>query len=261
MTFCWTRHCFHHHQSCHKTEPASTVHDAHAELRLDPLVPIPDHVLVQHVDEPVHGDAREAPFVEELLLETAEEPLRGRVVRTASLRAHRTRQVVVLADADPFRPPVVAATVTVDDGILPILERVARVGEHAVGQRRVRARADRPRDRHAVVAVDHGRQVGLARGDRELREVRDPQHVRPLGVEIPVHQIRRRLGQLALVRAVPFRALEQGHQAMPGHQSHDPFGRYPDTHAFQLQVDPLVPVAPPAVLERLAHELGLATIY
>ena len=28
------------------------VHDAHAELRLDPLVPIPDHVVVQHVDEP-----------------------------------------------------------------------------------------------------------------------------------------------------------------------------------------------------------------
>ena len=78
-----------------------------SELRLDPLVPIPDHVVAGHVDEPVHRDPGEAAFVEELLLETAEEPLRGRVVRTASLRAHRTRQVVVLADADPFRPPVV----------------------------------------------------------------------------------------------------------------------------------------------------------
>ena len=51
-----------------------------SELRLDPLVPIPDHVVVQHVDEPVHRNAREAALVEELLLETAEELLRGRVV-------------------------------------------------------------------------------------------------------------------------------------------------------------------------------------
>ena len=183
-------------------------------LRLDPLVPVPDHVVVEHVDEPVHRDAREAAPVEELLPGTAEEPLRGRVVRRTAFRAHRTRQVVVRADADPFRPPVVAAAVTVDDRLLSVLERGARVGEHAVGQLGVRARADRPGDRHAVMAVDHGRQVGLSRGDREFREVRDPQHVRPLGVEIAVHQVLRRLGELALVRAVPLRALEQGHQAM-----------------------------------------------
>ena len=171
-------------------------------LRLDPPVPVPDHVVVEHVDEPVHRDAREAALVEELLLAPAEEPFRGRVVRTASLRARRTRQTMLLADANPFRPPVVAAAVGMDDWFLAVLERGARVGEHAVGQRRVRARADRPGDRHAVMAVDHGRQVGLARRDRELREVRDPQHVRPFSVEIPVHQVRRRLGQLAFVRAV-----------------------------------------------------------
>lgn len=51
-----------------------------SELRLDPLVPVPDHVVVEHVDEPVHRDAREAALVEELLLETAEEPFRGRVL-------------------------------------------------------------------------------------------------------------------------------------------------------------------------------------
>ena len=82
-------------------------------LRLDPLVPVPDHVVVEHVDEPVHRAACEAALVEELLPETAEEPLRGGVVRTASLRARRTRQGVVLADADPPGPPVVAAMVTV----------------------------------------------------------------------------------------------------------------------------------------------------
>lgn len=225
-----------------------------SELRLDPLVPVPDHVAVQHVYEPVHRDAREAPLVEELLLETAEEPLRGRVVRRTAFCAHRTRQVVVPADADPFRPPVVAAAITVDDWFLPVPERGARVGGHAVGQCRVRAGADRPRDRKPVVAVDHGRQAGLARGNRELREVRDPQHVRTLGVEVAVHQIRRRLGQLTLVRAVPLRAPEQGRQAMPGRQPHDPFRRYPDAHALQLQMDPLVPVPALAVLERLLDQ-------
>ena len=87
-------------------------------------------------------------------LSPAEEALRGRVTRAASLRARRTRQVVVLADADPFQPPVVAATVGMDDWFLAVLERGARVGEHAVGQLGVRARADRPRDRKPVVAVD-----------------------------------------------------------------------------------------------------------
>ncbi len=82
-------------------------------LRLDPPVPIPDHVLVQHADEPVHRNAREASLVEELLPGTAGQPLRCRVVRTASLRARRTRQVVVRADADPLGPSVVAAAVGV----------------------------------------------------------------------------------------------------------------------------------------------------
>ena len=98
-----------------------------SELRLDALVPVPDHVAVQHVYEPVHRDAREAALVEELLLETAEEPLRGRVVRRTAFRAHRTRQTMLLADADPLGPPVVAATVGMDDWFLPVLER----GAHA----------------------------------------------------------------------------------------------------------------------------------
>mgnify|MGYP007120846814 CR=1 FL=1 len=118
-------------------------------LRLDPLVPVPDHVVVGRLDGPVHRDAREAALVEELLPGTAEEPFRGGVVRRTAFRARRTRQVVVLADADPLGPPVVAATVGMDDWFLAVLERGACVGEHAVGQRRVRAGADRSGDRHA----------------------------------------------------------------------------------------------------------------
>ena len=89
------------------------VHDAHAVFGLDALVAVPDHVLVEHRGELVDRHAPEAPLVEELLLETAEEPLRGRIVRRTALRAHRTRQTMLLADADPFGPPVVAAAVRV----------------------------------------------------------------------------------------------------------------------------------------------------
>ena len=129
------------------------------------------------VGEPVDRDAREVALVEELLLETAEEPLRGRVVRRTAFRAHRTRQVVVHADADPFRPLVVAAAVRVGD---------------------------------------------------------------------------RRLADLTPVRGVAPRAPGHGHEPVPGHQAHDPFGGHDDARAPQFQVDAPVPVTAPAVLEHVA---------
>lgn len=85
------------------------------------------------VGEPVDRDAREVALVEELLLEMAEEPLHGRVVRAAALRAHRADQPVALADAYPFRPPVVAAAVRVDDGRLADLTPARGVAPRAPG--------------------------------------------------------------------------------------------------------------------------------
>jgi len=78
-------------------------------LRLDPLVPVPDHVVVEHVDEPVHRDACEAALVEELLPETAEEPLRGGVVRGTALRARRPYQAVPFHEVRPSGAPAVAS--------------------------------------------------------------------------------------------------------------------------------------------------------
>ena len=72
------------------------------------------------------------------------------------------------------------------------------------------AGADCPRDGKPVVAVDHGRQIGLACGNRELGQVRDPQHVRTLGVEVAVHQVLRRLGRLALYEPYRFALLNRG---------------------------------------------------
>ena len=109
-----------------------------SELRFDPPVPVPDHVVVEHADETVHRDAREAAPVEELLPGTAEEPLRGRVVGRTAFRAHGARQIAFHADADPFGPPVVVAAIRMDDWFLSVLERGARVGERAVGRHQAR---------------------------------------------------------------------------------------------------------------------------
>lgn len=78
--------------------------------------------------------------------------------------------------------------------MLPVLERGARVPEHRVGQLGVRARTDHPGHRHPVVAVDYRRQVDFARRDGEFRQVRHPQPVWPLGVEVTVNEVARRLG-------------------------------------------------------------------
>ena len=135
---------------CHESELTSSFGDAGAEREFDTLVPVPGHVPVQPFDELVSAHAGEVPPMEELLLEPAEETLRGRVVRAAAFRARRPGELVLFADADPFGPPVVAAAVRVDDGTLPVPERGARVHQHPVGQLRVRTGADRPGHRHPV---------------------------------------------------------------------------------------------------------------
>ena len=56
--------------------------------------------------EPFVAHAPPVAAVEELVLEPAEEPLHGGVVRRASLGAHGVGQPVLLADADPSGPPV-----------------------------------------------------------------------------------------------------------------------------------------------------------
>ena len=59
-------------------------------------------MLVGHVDELAHRNAREALLVEELLFGMVEELFRVRVVKATSLHAHGLCQLVILADADPF---------------------------------------------------------------------------------------------------------------------------------------------------------------
>lgn len=67
-----------------------------------------------------------------------------------------------------------AAAVGVDDRSLADPECGACLLEHGVGKLGGEVGADGPSDRHAVVAVDDGVEVDLARADAELGDVRDP---------------------------------------------------------------------------------------
>ena len=62
---------------------------------------------------------------------------------------------------------------------------------------------DRPGDGHPAEAVDDRAQVDLlAAREPELGDVGEPQQVGLVGVEIPVYEVLRRLGDLAGVGAV-----------------------------------------------------------
>lgn len=104
--------------------------------------------------EPFVAHAPPVAAVEELVLEPAEEPLHGGVVRRASLGAHGVGQPVLLADADPSGPPVMAPAVAVDHGTFAVPEGGYRVEQHAVGHGRVGASRQPPGDDLAVEAVD-----------------------------------------------------------------------------------------------------------
>lgn len=67
-------------------------------LRLDPLVPVPDHVVVGHVDEPVQRDAREAAFAEELLLEPVLAPRPQRTPAGVAELPDHVRSVAFVCD-------------------------------------------------------------------------------------------------------------------------------------------------------------------
>ena len=73
-------------------------------------------------------------------------------------------------------------------------------------------------------------------------------------MENAIDEVVRRLGQLALVRAVAPGPLEQGDEPVPRHQPHDPFGGHDDPGVSRFEPHPPVAVAAQAVLEHVAHQ-------
>ena len=175
-----------------------------AQGALDPAVPIVAQVGVQALRELAGAHARPVPPVEELVLHAAEEALAGGVVGAAPLGRHAADEPGPLADRDPARPAVVGAAVAVDGRVRAGAHAGDRVGEAAVGERRVGPRPDAPGDRHAVEAVDDGAEVGLrAGGQAELGDVGHPQLVGGARPEAPGHEVGRGGRGLARVGAPP----------------------------------------------------------
>ena len=73
-------------------------------------------------------------------------------------------------------------------------------------------------------------------------------------MEVPVDEVVRRLGRLALIRAVAPGAPGQRFQPVRRHQPHDALRRHDNTHASQPEPHPSVPIAAQAVLEHVAHQ-------
>lgn len=101
-----------------------------------------------------------------------------------------------------------AAAVRVDLGVVSPAEPPARAEQRRVRHLGVGRRGDRPARRHAVEAVHDRRQVRLAGGDAELGRVGYPELVRLVRAEavpapVVAQEVGRRLGDLALVGAVP----------------------------------------------------------
>ena len=107
-----------------------------------------------------------------------------------------------------------------DDWMFPVPERGDRVKEHPVRHVGVRGARQGPGDHHPVEAVDHRGKPALVPVHGELGDVRDPQHVRRVGVEVPLHEVRRGLADLAGVGAPPLRPLQV--HGPHGPLAHDP---------------------------------------
>ena len=141
-----------------------------------------------------------------------------------------------------LRPPIepgLAAVVGVADG--PALGRPASPDRHLQGvdhELGADVVGDRPCDDPAAPGVqDHG-QVDLATGPGVLGHVADPELVRAVHVEPPVHQIFGELGcQVPAGTApapAPVDALDAGQAHQPGH----PLSAHPDALAeAELRVD------------------------
>ena len=226
---------------------------------LDAPIPIVREVGLEPPHELLGRHALPVPVAEELVLEAPEEALAGRVVRAAALRGHAPDQAVLLADPNPLRPAVVATPVRVDRRAPARRPRRAGLEQARVREALVGVQPDRPGDGHPVEAVDDRAQVDLlAAREPELGDVGEPQPVGLVGVEIPVHEVLRRLGDLAGVGAVAPGAplVVDDLEALLAHHAGHALLAGADALAAQARPDGAVPPAPRALAEDAHHAVA-----
>ena len=132
--------------------------------------------------------------------------------------------------------------------------------EHGVHQLCVRSGSDGPAHHHAVEAVDHRRQVYLARRNVKLRDVGEPLPVRGIGVEVPVDHILDRRTDLARVGRIPASLPADHDQLLLSHDAPNHLLRDGNGLTAEHHVNPPVAVPPIVGLEHLCDRVSQGRI-
>ena len=184
-----------------------------------PLVVVPTYVFVYRLPEV----RKTAEFLlvpgEHLLLQPGEEILRLGVVQAVALPRHRLYDPVGLQRCLVSRHLVLPPLVRMQNHVVSQRMPFVEVGQHGLDQRHVRALRQRIAEYLVVVEVDHRREVGLAPLELEFRHVRPCLPQAGIRMEVPLHQVRRRLSDAVPVGTVVLPVPgELGEDAQPAHQ-------------------------------------------
>ena len=160
------------------------------------------------------------PAPEELVLQMAEDLLGGAVVDAVALARHALHEAVLRERPHVDGVLVLPAHVAMEDEALEVL--VLREGgvEHAHRLLEVRRHREVPRHDVAGSHVDDRGKVAFPERARELRDVRRPLLVRPVGLEVPRDHVLRDVPDLADVGFVLPLPRYRG-KAHLGHQAPD----------------------------------------
>ena len=149
--------------------------------------------------------------------------------------------------------------------MIAVGKRGGRVEQHAVGHGRVRTPRQPPCHDHAVEAVDDRRQPAFVAVHGELGDVREPQHVRLVCMEVAFHEAGRRLGKLPSAGAPPLGFPQiHGTKALLAHdvahdllQNDQRIRRIPSRHGVDGAVSP----HSPALLEQIVDPFAQRGVF
>ena len=179
------------------------------------------------------------PAVDQLGLVQPVDRLGQRVVVAVALAAHRRLdaglgQTLAVADRDVLR----AAVAVMDQGVvalgLPGVQRLLQRVEHEVGVHRT---AHPPADDAPGEHVDDEGHVQPALPGRDVGEVRHPELIRPLGLELPIDPVQRARRRWIADRRAHDLAADHTAQAEPAHQALDRAAGHRYALAVQLAPD------------------------
>lgn len=124
-------------------------------VRFYPPFVVPANVRVNLSDEVLDGRCLPTAWVEQLILQTAEEAFTRSIVWGAGLAGHRANQACTINSRQPARPSIVGAAIGVHDGsVRAVGNRFDGRVEHGVNEFSIWSGTQRPADDQTVEAVD-----------------------------------------------------------------------------------------------------------